>query len=567
MLRIVVPGSYPEGARRRRLLSVMLWTMVATATLALVVLLVADVLGSAGDRQEVRGLYVAILLAILGARTLHALNRFVSGELAGILFVALWLVVAVFADVPMQVVAGRGLFTFAIPIVAASVILPSWMSFVTAGLSSLVVIVMTLTATHTVLNVPAVLGFFVLALVSHLGARSLEHALQHIEVANAAVRESEETARALLKAPTDAAALLDRQGITLDANETMAHRLRSHVDALVGTCMWDLLPTDVAARRKATIEQVVRSAQPIRFEDEWQGTWNDNVIYPILDEKARVTRIAMLSRDITERRETEHRVQRLLGQQMTINELALALGNTSDVESVYHTIYEHVRALMDAEAFIVSFYERETRLIHAGYVVSNGNVLDVARFPPIPLEAEGHGTQSRVIHAGAPIHIPDYRKAMEQTQTEYTIHEGKTVTQGPPPPQAREESTKSLLCVPIKIEGQTIGVMQVQSYRLDAYTQEDIDMLAGLANVATVAIRNARLLESLQQSNQELAEHHDHLEELVAERTSELRTMVNLMAGREVRMAELKGAIRRLRAQLEEAGLEPVADDPLLGGL
>ncbi len=39
-----------------------------------------------------------------------------------------------------------------------------------------------------------------------------------------------------------------------------------------------------------------------------------------------------------------------------------------------------------------------------------------------------------------------------------------------------------------------------------------------------------------------------------------------LMAGREVRMAELKDVIRKLRAQLEDAGLAPVVDDPLLAG-
>ena len=50
----------------------------------------------------------------------------------------------------------------------------------------------------------------------------------------------------------------------------------------------------------------------------------------------------------------------------------------------------------------------------------------------------------------------------------------------------------------------------------------------------------------------------------VRKQTAELKRMVNLMAGREVRMAELKGAIRELRAQLEEAGPAPVADDPLL---
>ena len=34
-------------------------------------------------------------------------------------------------------------------------------------------------------------------------------------------------------------------------------------------------------------------------------------------------------------------------------------------------------------------------------------------------------------------------------------------------------------------------------------------------------------------------------------------------AGHQVRMAELKETIKKLRAQLEEAGLTPVADDPL----
>ena len=52
-------------------------------------------------------------------------------------------------------------------------------------------------------------------------------------------------------------------------------------------------------------------------------------------------------------------------------------------------------------------------------------------------------------------------------------------------------------------------------------------------------------------------------EEEIERRAAELREMVNLMAGREVRMAELKEVIRQLRAQLEATGLTPVADDPL----
>ena len=45
-----------------------------------------------------------------------------------------------------------------------------------------------------------------------------------------------------------------------------------------------------------------------------------------------------------------------------------------------------------------------------------------------------------------------------------------------------------------------------------------------------------------------------------------MQTIVNTMAGRELRMAELKETIQKLRAQLEAAGLTPVADDPLKEG-
>jgi len=273
-----------------------------------------------------------------------------------------------------------------------------------------------------------------------------------------------------------------------------------------------------------------------------------------------------------ERKRAEEKAQRLLDQQIAVNQLALVLGETRSLDQIYHTVYKHVRAMVDAWGFIVSSFDNETQLIRAEYLMYKGTVLDVAEFPPIPLTEPGQGGQSRVIYTGKPMYDPDHRKSRENGRPVYTVEEDGTIREGPPP-EEDEDSPKSALYVPMKIEGKAIGVMQLQSTQLDAYTQEDIDLLTGMANVAAVAVQNARLYDAVQQelnertrAEEELRKHREHLEELVRERTADLHRTVNLMAGREVRMAELKDVIRKLRAQLEEAGLEPAADDPLLAG-
>jgi PAS domain S-box-containing protein len=123
------------------------------------------------------------------------------------------------------------------------------------------------------------------------------------------LRGSEATARALLNAPTDAVSLIDVNGRFADINETMAERLGRSRDEIIGKHIRELFPAEAAARREANLHAVIGSGTPARFEDRGERGWYDTVVYPIRNETGRVIRVAVIARDITERKRMEVELQ------------------------------------------------------------------------------------------------------------------------------------------------------------------------------------------------------------------------------------------------------------------
>jgi len=108
---------------------------------------------------------------------------------------------------------------------------------------------------------------------------------------------------------------------------------------------------------------------------------------------------------------------------------------------------------------------------------------------------------------------------------------------------------------------------RVEHVKVNGATHRILDVIVSpikdIHGKVTNAIVQHKDITEAKKAEEELRQHREHLEEMVRERTDELRTIVNAMSGRELRMAELKEAIRKLREQLDSAGLTPVADDPL----
>lgn len=104
--------------------------------------------------------------------------------------------------------------------------------------------------------------------------------------------------------------------------------------------------------------------------------------------------------------------------------------------------------------------------------------------------------------------------------------------------------TESWLGVPMVARDQVVGVISIESYRKNAFTQDDLILLTAIANQAAVAIDNAALYRDLEGLT-------FALEQRVTERTNELReTNLRLMAADRSKNQFLANMSHELRTPL-----------------
>ena len=152
------------------------------------------------------------------------------------------------------------------------------------------------------------------------------------------------------------------------------------------------------------------------------------------------------------------------------------------------------------------------------------------------------------------------QKALKQAEVVITENPISTCVDCP---LAEIYSGRAALTIQLEHDEEIYGLMSVSVPKDFAESGEEQSLFKEVAGDIALALHVIKLEEERKQAEEELAKHREHLEELIKERTAELQKTINLMAGREVRMAELKETIQKLRVQVESAGMTPVADDPL----
>jgi signal transduction histidine kinase len=249
-----VPILDPDERRRSWLLNVLLLSALALSVLTLQTTIIVGLFDWVSVSSQ---LYVMLPILIVGVGFVYILNRFVSGRLACILFLLIMIAAVAFSDEPEQVASGRSLVSFAFPIVMASMILSPSASFAAAGISSLAIV-----ALAQSIHIPAdpfpMLAFFAVALVSWLGARTMERAIRGLRLLTLELEdrvrdrtrdlaESLSKTEAILDSTVDGIVVFDTEGRATVANPATASLLGASVDEIVGSGIKELVSDSMDA--------------------------------------------------------------------------------------------------------------------------------------------------------------------------------------------------------------------------------------------------------------------------------------------------------------------------------
>ena len=184
-----------------------------------------------------------------------------------------------------------------------------------------------------------------------------------------------------------------------------------------------------------------------------------------------------------------------------LSEIGKEITATLDLDVIFYKLYEHVNQLADATIFGVGIYhpdkeEIEYRLaIEKGkrYPVYSRDIKDKNQFPVWCIENR------------KPVFINDVK-----------LEYNKYIRQYKEPDRVLEDGTKaeepsSIIYLPLISKDRLLGVITIQSFQKNAYTDYHLNILRNLATFTAIAIDNADAYKQLNTTLDELKSTQDKL--------------------------------------------------------
>lgn len=271
ILNVNVPDA--EDFRKRRLLNILLLGTFVTLFLNLFTLLDPEMWAS-GFGIILLGTMVIVLV---GISLIYFVNRR-SGSWAASLFLLLLTFAVNLSDTPYELSNGRSIFVYTFPIIISSLILSSWSSFIFAAISAACMTGLALYV-QAEPNPLAIIGFFMLALVSWLTTRSLELALKDLRATNQNLdqlveQKTRELAttlsrelivagrnQAILNSIADGVIVFDEQSKAILANPALSQLTEIPIENVVSRSVSEFIQNEALSTSRNSLKNMFENPQ------------------------------------------------------------------------------------------------------------------------------------------------------------------------------------------------------------------------------------------------------------------------------------------------------------------
>jgi PAS domain S-box-containing protein len=305
----------------------------------------------------------------------------------------------------------------------------------------------------------------------------------------------------LLANVNDAVIATDTQFNLTSWNHAAEELYGYKAEEVLGRKVQEIIRSEFSDAQRTAAGQTLKESgsyrtEVLQYHRAGHSFWVEGNTFTLKESNGQIYGYVSINRDFTKRKQAEEQIRRQLRQLNALRLIDTAISSSFDLHVILDVVLQQVGTQLAVDASALLLFNLESQTIE--YAASSGFRSDALLYTKLRL---GEGYASQAVLERKTIHI----SALMETKGKLT----KAL-------QAANEEFVDYYSTPLIVKGEVKGVLEIYHRSHLRPDSEWLEFLETLAGQAAIAIDNAQLFESLQNSNA-------NLERRVMERTLELK--------------------------------------------